>query len=491
MVIHPTQNTPADGLSQRHWNGLDPAVEVGEPLSSVAARLDFLVAQYGGKAEAFLKRIAARHKSLGFGTLAANKQKLHRWKTGTEPDRRTQLALADLLNIPRRDVVDLGWPAWLERAVPEALLAQHRTTPTVQNAPGRTGETVERRRFLITSAAGGIAAVVASATPATGGNAAVPAPVTRLALASTGGRIGDSSAALHEQRLAALRQLDDQIGSGHVYNAAVNEFDMITSVLNTATYSESTGRRLLAAAADAQRAAGWTAYDSGHPDRAEHHFADAAEDALAAHDPEVLANTLAFWAIKCYSTGDPRAAVALVAAAHAHGQATGSARMKAMLHARACRAQARAGDRRASDREANLALDAYSNAVALSADLPSLYWVNKGEIHQLLGSSALNLGDPKRALRHFQQAATSGMTQYDGYDGDSFPRGAAIYEARAAEAHLALNDLDQATRTAHQAVEHMGGVNSARGSTALADLRSKFRRHKTVPVVRHFLEITA
>uniref|UniRef100_UPI002F909BE7 transcriptional regulator n=1 Tax=Kitasatospora sp. NBC_01519 TaxID=2903576 RepID=UPI002F909BE7 len=446
-------------------------------MSEVGDRLDYLVAHHGGKAEALLKRIASRHQRLGFGNLAANKQKLHRWKTGTQPDRHTQLALAHLLNVPRHDVVDLGWPTWLNRAVPEALLAPHRATPTALKAPRKAGETVERRRFMISAAAGGMALALAPVAPAT---------------ASTGQRVGDDLATLHEQRLIALRHLDDKVGSGHVYNAAVNEFDMIAEALRTTSYNEATGQRLLAAAADAQRAAGWTAYDSGYPDRAEEHFADAAEDALTSGDSEVLATTLSFWAIKLYSTRSPQEAASLLEAAKAPGRTTGSARMLAMLHARACRAHARAGDRRASDREANAALDAYTHAIPLAEDLPSLYWVNLGEIYQLLGSSALNLGHPGRALDHFQQAAAVGFAELqENYDGDSFPRGAAIYEARAAEAHLELDAVEQAVAVAHLAVEHMGGVNSARGSTALADLRTKLRAHRNVPDVRDFLDFTA
>jgi len=335
---------------------------------------------------------------------------------------------------------------------------------------------VKRRRFMITAAASGMALALVPVAPAT---------------ANTGRRVGDGLAALHEQRLIALRHLDDKVGSGHVYTSAVTEFDMIAGALGTSSYSEATGRRLLAAAADAQRAAGWTAYDSGHPDLAEGHFADAAEDALESQDPEVLATTLSFWAIKLYSTGEPQAAASLVEAAKVHGRATGSARMLAMLHARACRAHARAGDQRASDREANAALDAYGHATPLADDLPSLYWVNLGEIYQLLGSSALNLGHPARALDHFQHAATAGLAELqEGYDGDSFPRGAAIYEARTAEAHLKLDAIEQAVAMAHLAVEHMGGVNSARGSTALADLRTQLRAHRGVPEVRDFLEFT-
>jgi tetratricopeptide (TPR) repeat protein len=333
---------------------------------------------------------------------------------------------------------------------------------------------VQRRRFLLLSAAGGVSAALTMPTPD--------------ATATAGRRVGATRASLHEQRLDALRHLDDCIGSGRVYAGAVGEYDMINDTLRSASYTEPVEHRLVAVAADAQRAAGWTAYDSGDPDTAEEHFATAAELALKSGNPEVMANTCAFWAIKCYSTNEPGVAASLVETAHSYGYATGSARMTAMLHARACRAYARANDPRASDRAANAALSAYDKATPLHEDLASLYWVNQGEIHQLLGSSALNLGRPALALHHFEQAAVS--SQSETYDGDSFPRGAAIYEARAAEAYLVLKDLDGAVRTARKAVDHMGGVSSARGSTALADLRSKFREHGQVPVIKEFLEMT-
>ncbi|RFU40222.1 hypothetical protein DZF91_18260 [Actinomadura logoneensis] len=258
--------------------------------------------------------------------------------------------------------------------------------------------------------------------------------------------------------------MDDQVGSGRVYAGAVREYEMITGTLRSASYSESVERRLVAAAADAQRAAGWTAYDNGAPHTAERHFTTAAELALRSGNSEVLANTCAFWAIKCYSTGEPEAATSLVETAHRYGTATGSARMTAMLHARACRAYARAHDARASDHAANAALRAYDKAVPLNEDLASLYWVNRGEIHQLLGSSALNLGRPDQALHHFGQAAM--FSRSEAYDGEAYPRGAAIYEARNAEAYLALNDLDAAVLVARRAVGHMGG----------RDLRARERR---------------
>ncbi|MDR3035059.1 MAG: transcriptional regulator, partial [Kitasatospora sp.] len=63
-----------------------------------------------------------------------------------------------------------------------------------------------------------------------------------------------------------------------------------------------------------------------------------------------------------------------------------------------------------------------------------LYWVTEGEIEMIAGSSALELGDPKEALRRFD----AGMATYRG--DEQYPRSHAIYLARAAEAHLAEGD---------------------------------------------------
>ncbi|WP_405747565.1 hypothetical protein OG422_30670 [Streptomyces sp. NBC_01525] len=162
--------------------------------------------------------------------------------------------------------------------------------------------------------------------------------------------------------------------------------------------------------------------------------------AASADDPVIAANTLSFWAIQHYSTGNPRGAVDLTEAALSQAPRAGSARMTSMLHARACRAHAHAGDTRAADRSANAALDAYEYAGPIEDDLPCVYWYNLGEAHQLLGSSALNLGNPKRALAHFLEASDA----QEAYNADAFPRGHAIYLSRLAEAHLSLGDVDAA-----------------------------------------------
>ncbi|MFE1408310.1 hypothetical protein ACFW5D_32780 [Streptomyces sp. NPDC058770] len=252
-------------------------------------------------------------------------------------------------------------------------------------------------------------------------------------------------------------------------------------------------RRLFGAAAEASRSAGWTAYDSGKIAAAERHYSTAVRAAASADDPVIGANTLAFWAIPHYSTGNPLGAVDLIEAALSQAPRAGSARLTSMLHARACRAHAHVGDTRAADRaadrSANAALDAYENAGPIEDDLPCVYWYNLGETHQLLGSSALNLGNPKRALAHFLEASDAHTSQ-EAYNAAAFPRGHSIYLARLAEAHLSLGDIDAAVATAHDAVDRMGGITSARGTHTLEDLRKKLLHRRGIPVVADFLDYT-
>ncbi|MEO3854312.1 hypothetical protein [Acrocarpospora sp. B8E8] len=289
-----------------------------------------------------------------------------------------------------------------------------------------------------------------------------------------------------------LRRQDDQFGSNHVHHAARAQLRLIVSTLQESSYTLETGRRLYAAGAEAARQCGWTAYDSGRPALAEEYYLAALRAARTADDPAITANVLSFWAIARYSTGDPNGAVDLVTKALGYSGRIGSPRMDAMLQARLARAYARAGDSHASAHAQNAATDAYDRArdTDPSADPDYVYWVNWGELLMLHGSSDLNLGQPKDALHRFETAEADARP-IDTYQEGQFPRGAAIYLARPAEAQIALGDLDGAVATADRAVSRMGGVDSVRGTGALTDLRNHFLAQRDVPLVANFLDRTA
>lgn len=442
-----------------------------------------LLARRGQTAEAYLRRVADQHQALGFGQMAYRKEKASRWIAGTHtPTYQTQVAMARLEGLGPEVVHAHGWPGWLllTAADDTAVLTAPWTTTSALTALRITGGPVDRRRFMLTTTAA-LGTLAAQWCDAVAAVAAAPASGPRK-------QVGGDVADLFTHRLDGLRHLDDKIGSGQVYDAARAELRLITSTIDTTTHTQTVRRRLVGAAAEASRVAGWTAYDSGNHAAAELHYAAALRTATDAGDLATGANTAAFWAIQHYSTGDPRGAVTLLETALSLAPRIGSSRMTAMLYARACRAHARAGDTRAADRAANAALDAYDHAGPVEEDPACVYWVNRGEIHQLLGSSALNLDQPAVALRHFQDATAAHAAE--AYDGEAFPRAHAIYLARLAEAQLDLGDIDAAVATAYAAIERMGGITSARSTSTLADMRVNLAKRRGVPMVRDFLDST-
>jgi tetratricopeptide (TPR) repeat protein len=194
------------------------------------------------------------------------------------------------------------------------------------------------------------------------------------------------------------------------------------------------------------------------------------------------AYVLSFMAVQCYSTGQSRQAIALLDSAGEAVARLGSPRMTAMLAARAARSHSKAGDRAACARLLGQARTALGRGPR-PGDPPVLYWVTQGEIEMIAGSSALDLGDPRQAIRCFDAAI-----QADYRGDDQYPRSHAIYLARAARAHLALRDLDAALDRAAHALRCLGGVDSARSGSAVRALRAQFEPHAAAPAVRDFLD---
>ncbi|MCF3105360.1 transcriptional regulator [Streptomyces roseoverticillatus] len=335
---------------------------------------------------------------------------------------------------------------------------------------------MDRRGFVITSL---------GTLAATGAHWAATTPAA--VAATRGRRVGPQAANLFETRLDTLRHLDDAVGATHAYQAATAELRLITSVLTTSSYTDDTGHRLYAAAAEACRLAGWCAYDSGRLADAEKYFVTSLRAAATGNAPTLGASTLAFWANLRYSSNDPYGALGLIDRALDQRQKITSGRVLAMLHARRARAHSKAGETTAAYRAIDAAFAAYDRAGPADQDLPSMYWVTHGEIHEVAASCALSLSHSHRALEHFEAA----LRHDDPYDTSTEARGAGIYLARQAEAHLALGDLDAAVAAAERAVEQLGGAGSSRGTATLTDLRSQFAVYGDTPVVTAFLDLTA
>lgn len=335
---------------------------------------------------------------------------------------------------------------------------------------------VDRRVFVIASGAT-LAHLAGHWNAALGG---------RGPLAAAGSRqVGDDLIGHIEERLGLLRHLDDELGSSHLARLASGELELIARLLRDGSYSDGAGRRMYSLAAEAGRQAAWDYFDQGEHATAHAYFETALRASATAGDQITGAYALSFLAVQCYSTGQAQLAVSLLETAQSTAGRFSTPRMTAMLAARSARALSKSGDRRACASkllQAHRALDRGSHP----DDPETLYWVTRGEVEMIAGSSALDLGDPAEAIRRFDAAISA---DYRG--DDQYPRSHAIYMARAAEAYLALHDLDGALAKAAHAVRCMRGVDSARSASILASLRAKLTGHARSPAVQDFLEQTA
>ncbi|MEC3995040.1 transcriptional regulator [Actinacidiphila sp. DG2A-62] len=444
--------------------------------------LTVLLAQRGWTSESYLRRVRAEYIRRGYGqNFATRKEKVSRWTADARPQvptRPTQLAMAAVLGISPREVQAQGWPNWLLAGLQQndGLWELPWTAAGTIQALDHDGGPVDRRHMLIAST-GTVAAVIAQWATAHPSDAQ-----------SAGQRIDASSAARIDDRLTALRHLDDDLGADVVYDAAVAEIRLARRLLRDFTYSEDVGRRLFASAAEAARLAGWCAYDSGRLQQAERHYHQSLRAAGSAGDRTAGAVAAAFWSIVRYSgtSQDSSSALDMLDNALSYRGSITSPRVVTLLYIRQARAHSVAGNSAAAYRAVDAALSAYDRGGPPSEDLERMYWVNAGEIFQAAGSAALTVGDPRRALDYFDAA----LTHADPYDAGLERRGTAIYEARRAAAYLALGDVDGAVETAERAVELMGGVSSARASGTLAGLRRDLASHRRTPVVAEFLAST-
>jgi hypothetical protein len=300
------------------------------------------------------------------------------------------------------------------------------------------------------------------------------------------GRAGPAGPALlvnMEQRLDYLRRVDDELGSGEVYRAARSEMSLAVKLLKARRYTGAAVDQLYAIAAEAARQVAWSALDQGRAGAAQRYFDASLRASAEVGDVVSGAYALSFAAIQCYSTpGQAGRAVSLLDAARVQLKGKGTPRMEAMLAARTARALSKTGTRNETARQLHLARAALDKG-RRDDDPKILYWVDYGEIEMIAGSSALELGDPVEAVRRFD----AGMKA--SYPGDEeFPRSHAIYLARAAEAYLALHDLDAAVAHARHAAACLGSVDSARSASELKGLREKLAPHTAHSGVRDFLQ---
>ncbi len=282
--------------------------------------------------------------------------------------------------------------------------------------------------------------------------------------------------------IAELRAMDDVAGGGDVLSLAQHHFGWVAGLLDQASYSDTTGRKLHRALAELGHLVGWVCYDAGQHGLAQRYYIAGLRAAHTADDRPLGAHILGQMAHQAAHQEWPTEAVTLIdtAVAGARGQQT--PRLLAALRIRQAYAFATLNDASAC----TAAISQARTHVERSAnddDPPYLYWVSSAEITTGAGACLLQLGQVDRAAALLDQ----GIAMFDA----PFNRDRQYYLTYLVEA-LARpgrqRDLDAAAGTGIVAIHLAENLSSTLSVDRIRYLTRLMKPHAKLPAVRDFLE---
>jgi hypothetical protein len=236
-------------------------------------------------------------------------------------------------------------------------------------------------------------------------------------------------------------------------------------MLRDGTYTETDGRLLFGAAAQAAHLAAWTAYDNGDAKPAERYFARSLELAAAAGDAAFTGEVLAARSHRAIHLGHPDRAVELARAARHAASGAGVPAVIAEAHELEANGHALLGDRircaaslDACDREHDHADETNTP--------PWLAYFDHAYLAARIAHTLRDAGDWAGARQHARAAAA--MTP-------ALARARAFNTLILATAYV-WHDRDAAICAGREALALTSGIQSGRAAAYARDLRRRLRR---------------
>ncbi|MBO0916705.1 regulator, partial [Streptomyces laculatispora] len=280
-----------------------------------------------------------------------------------------------------------------------------------------------------------------------------------------------------------FRTLDHAYGGGHARQALVRYLEHETEPMLRGTYSEATGRRLFAAAADLTRLAGWTSYDIAAHGLAQRYFVQSLRLAQAAGDRAYGSYVLITMSRQAVYLGHGREAVQLARVAQ---QGIGSAApnaVLALLHAVEARGHGVLGEAKAC--AASLARAERALEVSrLGDDVP--HWARYFDEAQL----ADEFGHCHRDLQQYRAAAQHAERSLQ-LRAPAYARSRLFCRVVLASARLGLGELDQACRLGAEAAQQAAEMRSVRATEYVRDFERRLEPFRDAAPVRGYRERVA
>ncbi|MEO7193557.1 MAG: helix-turn-helix domain-containing protein [Pseudonocardiaceae bacterium] len=256
-----------------------------------------------------------------------------------------------------------------------------------------------------------------------------------------------------ENRVIELRHLDDFIGGRDLLPVVSKELSEAREVIQSASYTDKIGQRLLTVVGELAQLAGWVASDAGRYAQAQRIYLDGVSAAQVAAERPLAAQLLSSLSYQMANVGKPHDA-ALLARSAVKGAGDASPLVRALLWERVAWASARSRDRSGARRALAAVDDAYEARSPGVAEPEWVYWLDRREIDVMAGRCLIELGDPHAAAPLLARAI-------DSYDTDH-AREVALYLSWLAEAYARAGILDAAHSALAQAREIARGTNSTR-----------------------------
>lgn len=331
------------------------------------------------------------------------------------------------------------------------------------------------------------------AAPRLPGSPALPAPAgsplppgvprQRQTDRCSGQKVGSGDVAALRSVAELFRTLDHAYGGGHARQALVRYLEHETEPMLRGTYSEATGRRLFAAAADLTRLAGWTSYDIAAHGLAQRYFVQSLRLAQAAGDRAYGSYVLITMSRQAVYLGHGREAVQLARVAQ---QGIGSAApnaVLALLHAVEARGHGVLGEAKAC--AASLARAERALEVSrLGDEVP--HWARYFDEAQL----ADEFGHCHRDLQQYRAAAQHAERSLQ-LRAPAYARSRLFCRVVLASARLGLGELDQACRLGAEAAQQAAEMRSVRATEYVRDFERRLEPFRDAAPVRGYRERVA
>nr|QCT05737.1 Tri4 [Kitasatospora aureofaciens] len=457
------------------WNS--PSASPGRnrhPLATLRTKAGYTHGEYA-------QLIAVTHAELGFGHMAARREKVSRWEAGRAvPERTAQLAIAHIHAVPQEEVLRLDWPDWLHlangdtrqlelpwtrAAVPEAIL------------DAVAGRKQFQQEYLLATGWSARSLVKNWLDAVTEEVSLAPT----VPLHGTAGRTPPGSDALSGglveacTRLRTLHRFAAKFSAGWLAPATELELRNLADHFLASPDALHTGRDVLILAAEGLSVCGFIARVQGEHVNAQRYYVAALRCATAAADPQVAAAVVTMHAGQYLDLEMHEEAAELLAAVRElfrrHPDQMTDPSLQALLYAQTARIHAQRGDDMGRVRA--MAVGRRILSTTSPSGMPILPLRSESWLSCIDGVSLLDMDQPDRAIRHFDPVLTR---QGPGLNLPPVVR--ALYLLRAAEAQIAVGDVTAGAESEARASALLGGVQAAAAERVRGALRAARHERK-------------